>query len=183
MRHLLFILFVLAMVPGLSAAEIRIDGLPREGVWRVEGRAVTLRGETTAARLWWSDSRGGRGEVAVQQGRFSTGELGVEPGYTGIVLTDGGTASAFVGVMADYAAEALSGDDILPAVAGAEAGKAGRERAGLAVQFADGLWPRDPVTNTVRIPYTLSSGGGAAAAIAAFNAQFTGQIQWVPRAG
>ncbi|MCA2962267.1 MAG: hypothetical protein INH40_00005, partial [Acidobacteriaceae bacterium] len=126
MRHLLFILFVLAMVPGLSAAEIRIDGLPREGVWRVEGRAVTLRGETTAARLWWSDSRGGRGEVAVQQGRFSTGELGVEPGYTGIVLTDGGTASAFVGVMADYAAEARSGDDILPAVAGAEAGKAGR---------------------------------------------------------
>ncbi|MFO0363291.1 MAG: M12 family metallopeptidase [Acidobacteriota bacterium] len=183
MRHLLFILFVLAMVPGLSAAEIRIDGLPREGVWRVEGRAVTLRGETTAARLWWSDSRGGRGEVAVQQGRFSTGELGVEPGYTGIVLTDGGTASAFVGVMADYAAEARSGDDILPAVAGAEAGKAGRERAGLAVQFAGGLWPRDPVTNTVRIPYTLSSGGGAAAAIAAFNAQFTGQIQWVPRAG
>ncbi|MCA2972088.1 MAG: hypothetical protein INH43_26530, partial [Acidobacteriaceae bacterium] len=71
----------------------------------------------------------------------------------------------------------------LPAVAVAGEGKAGRERAGVAVLFPSGLWPRDPVTNTVRIPYTLSSGGGAAAAIAAFNAQFAGQIEWVPRAG
>lgn len=172
MRHLLFTWFLLATVWVLPAAEIRVAGLPREGLLTVDGPAVTLAGETSARRLWWSDSRGGRGEVTVEDGRFSTGVLGVAPGYTGIVLSDGEAASVFVGVMANYRAEPVA----------RAAGKAERERAGVAVQFAGSLWPRDSVTNTVRIPYTLSSGGGAAAAIAAFNQRFTGQIQWVPRA-
>jgi uncharacterized repeat protein (TIGR01451 family) len=168
------------MAGGLPAAEIRLAGLPHDGLLTVDGPVVTLRGETSAARLWWSDSRGGRGEIAVVDGRFSTGELGVAPGYTGIVLTDGAESSAFVGVMANYLSAAPVAEDILPVPAGA--GKAERERAGLAIQFPSGLWPRDPVTNTVRIPYTLSSGGNAATAIAAFNQRFAGQIQWVPRA-
>ncbi|OYW07450.1 MAG: hypothetical protein B7X34_10960 [Acidobacteriia bacterium 12-62-4] len=180
MRHLLSIFFLLGTAWVSLAAEIRMAGLPQDGLLTVDSPVVTLRGETTAPRLWWSDSRGGRGEVAVEDGRFTTGELWVAPGYTGIVLTDGETASAFVGVMAQYRADPVEGSDILPA--SLEAGKASREREGLAIQFPGGLWPRDGATNIVRIPYTLSSGGGAAAAIAAFNQRFSGQIQWVPRA-
>ncbi len=180
MRHLLSIFFLLVTAWVSPAAEIRMAGLPRDGLLTVDGPVVTLRGETSAPRLWWRDSRGGSGEVAVEDGRFTTGALGVAPGYTGIVLTDGESTSAFVGVVAQYRADPVAGSDILPS--SLEGGKAGRERQGLAIQFPSGLWPRDGATNIVRIPYTLSSGGGAAAAIAAFNQRFSGQIQWVPRA-
>lgn len=130
MRHLLLSLFFLAMDPRFGNAETRVDGLPRDGVLVVHGPAVTLTGQTTAARLWWTDSRGGRGEVTVERGRFSTGALGLAPGYTAIVLTDGEATAAFVGVLAESGAEPRGGDDILPAAAGAGEGKAGRERAG-----------------------------------------------------
>jgi hypothetical protein len=179
LRHPLSLLLLLATVWLLPAAEIRVAGLPRDGLLTVDRPVVTLQGETSAARLWWSDSRGGRGVVTVERGRFTTGELGVAPGYTGIVVTDGESASAFVGVVANYRADVPDGSDILPPPG---AGKTGREREGLAIQFPGGLWPRDGATNTVRIPYTLSSGGAAVAAIAAFNQKFAGQIQWVPRA-
>lgn len=180
MRHLLPTWFILATVSLLPAADIRVAGLPRDGLLTVDGPVVTLRGETSAPRLWWHDSRGGHGEIAVEDGRFSTGELGIAPGYTGIVLSDGALATAFVGVMARYRAEPAAVTDLLPPIAAVE--KAERERQGLAIQFPSGLWPRDAATNIVRIPYTLSSGGQAATAIAAFNQRFIGQIQWVPRA-
>ncbi len=181
MRHLLSILFLLVTVWNLPAAEIRVAGLPRDGLLTVDGPSVTLHGETSALRLWWSDSRGGRGEVPVEDGRFTTGELGVAPGYTGIVLSDGVSTSKFVGVMARYRADLPELSDILPVATAA--GKVGREREGLAIQFPAGLWPRDGAANIVRIPYTLSSGGGATTAIAIFNQKFAGKIQWVPRAG
>ncbi len=187
MRYLSPILFLALLALPAAAVEIRVDGSPQNGLMVTSEPTISLTGDVTAARLWWIDSRGARGDVPIADGKFSTGSIPVPPGYSGLTLTavdaDGAVKSAFVGILSHYEPPLpLSFDgDILPSRPTAS-GKPGRERQGLAIQYPGGLWPRDAVTNIVRIPYVITNAAFAADAVASFNQTFSGQIQWVPRA-
>ncbi len=186
MRHLTSILFLALLAPPASAVELRVDGSSENGLVVTSEPSIALTGAVSAARLWWTDSRGVRGDVAIADGRFATGPIPIPAGYSGLTLTavdvDGSVTSRFVGILSEYrpSEPPVFEGDILP-VRPAAAGKIGNERQGLAIQYPGGLWSRDPVTNIVRVPYVITNATFAADAVASFNQTFSGQVQWVPR--
>ena len=186
MRRLISLFLLALLAPPASAWELRVNGSSENGPAVVSEPSIALTGAVSAARLWRTDSRGVRGYSAIADGKFATGAIPIPTGYSGLTLTAvdvvGSVASRIVGIVSAYqpSEPPVFEADILP-VRPAAAGKIGNECQGLAIQYPDGLWSRDPVTNFARVLYVITKATFAADMVASFNQTFSGQVQWVPR--